>query len=255
MTQNIQEQNIKLMRLMKQAIDDNLLVPGFHPLLQTHFPSRKTYLLSCNLKTATGQIIPYKSLRKLATMADMGAALDRWMVKTGLQTLKRMHLEQPEANIIIPQSASSLHNREYPRWLDRQSSREDVSIRGLIISFRLSQIAKNLKLSSECISGLHQLEINTMIDSFTTHPAALKILKAMGSRYMSAAPALLKENDDTIKRIINTCHRHSILILLPGINRAEDVNLCWFFGADLLEGNYIHPPAEDTDFSFSPVIV
>ncbi len=142
MTQNIQEQNIKLM------------------------------------------IIPYKSLRKLATMADMGAALDRWMVKTGLQTLKRMHLEQPEANIIIPQSASSLHNREYPRWLDRQSSREDVSIRGLIIPFRLSQIAKNLKLSSECISGLHQLEINTMIDSFTTHPAALKILKAMGSRYM-----------------------------------------------------------------------
>ncbi|WP_419634004.1 hypothetical protein, partial [Thiolapillus sp.] len=111
MTQNIQEQNIKLMRLMKQAIDDNLLVPGFHSLLQTHFPSRKTYLLSCNLKTATGQIIPYKSLRKLATMADMGAALDRWMVKTGLQTLKRMHLEQPEANIIIPQSASSLHNR------------------------------------------------------------------------------------------------------------------------------------------------
>ncbi len=46
MTQNIQEQNIKLMRLMKQAIDDNLLVPGFHSLLQTHFPSRKTYAAS-----------------------------------------------------------------------------------------------------------------------------------------------------------------------------------------------------------------
>ena len=254
MTQPIPEQNIKLMRLIKQAIDENLLVASFHPLLQTHFPGRKTYLLGCNLKTATGQI-PYKSLRKLAAMADIGAALDRWMINAGLQTLKRMHLEQPEANIIIPQSIASLHNPEYPRWLDRQSTLHDVSIRGLIISFQLSQIAKNLKLANECLSALHQLEISTMINNVTKHPAALKILKAMRSRYMSAAPALLKEDDDTIKRIINVCHRHSILILVPEINRAEDINLCWSYGADLLEGNYIHPPTEDTDFSFSPVVV
>jgi len=255
MTQSMPEQNIKLMRLMKQAIDENLLEASFHPLLQTRFPDRKSYLLNGNLKTASGQMIPYKSLRKLAAVTDMGAALDRWMVNTALQTLKRMHLEQPEANIIVPQSISSLHNPEYPRWLDRQRTRQDVSTRGLIISFRLSQIAKNLKLANECIAALHRLDINTMIDSFTTHPAALKILKAMGCRYMSAAPALLKEKDDTIKRIINVCHRHSILILLPGINRPEDINLCWSCGADLLEGNYIHAPTEDTDFSFSPVVV
>ena len=119
----------------------------------------------------------------------------------------------------------------------------------------MSNIAKELKLSAECIGDLHKLGINTMIDNVTTHPAATKILKAMGSHYMSVAPALLKESDDNIKRIINVCHRHSILILLSGINRAEDVNLSWSHGADLLEGNYIHPPAEDTEFSFAPVVI
>ncbi|WP_456417094.1 EAL domain-containing protein [Thiolapillus sp.] len=255
MTHSAPEHNIKLMRLMKQAIDDDLLAPDFHPVLQTRFPDRKTYLLHCHLKTPSGQRIPYKSLRKLAGMSDMASALDRWMIRTGLQTLKRMHLEQPEANIIIPQSIASLHNPEYPHWLDRQSSREDVSTRGLVISFRLSQIAKNLKASRNCIAALHQLDISTMIDSFSEHPAAIKILKAMSSRYMSVSPGLLGTDDDVIKRIINVCHRRSVLILLPDINRAEDVNLCWSHGADLLEGSYIHPATKDTDFAFSPVVV
>lgn len=255
MKKNTPEQNIKLMRLMKQAIDNDLLVPSYHPLLQAHFPTRKTFLLGCNLQTTTGQMIPYKSLRKLAGMADMEATLDRWMVKTGLQTLKRMHLEQPEANIIIPQTLTSLENPEYPRWLDRQCKREDVSTRGLIVSFRLSHVARDLKRSRNCMAALHRTDINTMIDNFTEHPAATKILKVMESRYMSVSPALLKAEDDVIKRIINVCHRRSILIVLPGINRVTDVNLCWSFGADLLEGAYIHPPMQDTSFSFSRVIV
>ncbi len=255
MTHSAPEHNIKLMRLMKQAIDDDLLAPVFHPVLQTRFPDRKTFLLHCHLKTPAGQQMPYKSLRKLAGMTDMASALDRWMIKTGLQTLKRMHLEQPEANIIIPQSIASLHNPEYPHWLDRQSAREDVSTQGLIISFRLSQIAKNLKRSRNCIAALHQMDTSTMIDSFSEHPAAIKILKAMGSRYMSASTSLLGADDDVIKRIINVCHRRSILILLPQINHAEEINLCWSFGADLLEGAYIHPAAKDTSFNFTPVIV
>jgi EAL domain-containing protein (putative c-di-GMP-specific phosphodiesterase class I) len=255
MTHSTPEQNIKLLRLMKQAIDENLLVPGFHPLLQTRFPERKTYLLHCHLKTATGQMIPYTSLRKLAVMADMQAELDRWMAATGLQSLKRMHLEQPEANIIIPQSIAALQNPEYPRWLERQSTREEISTKGLIISFRLTQIAKDLKLAQQCMFTLHKQDINTMVGSFTDHPAAIKILKAMGSRYVSISSNLLKADDNMVRKIIEVCHKRSILILLPGINRAEDVNLLWSTGADLLEGAYIHPPTEDTHFSFPPTVV
>ena len=255
MTTHSPEQNIKLLRLMKQAIDENLLIAGYHPLLQTRFPERKTYLLHCHLKTATGQLIPYNSLRKLAAMADMQTELDRWMAMTGLHALKRMHLEQPEANIIIPQSVAALHNPEYSRWLLRQSTREDISTKGLIISFRLTQIAKDLKLAQNCLFALHNEGINTMIESFTDHPAAIKILKAMGSRYVGMSSSLLKADDALIRKIIKVCHKRSILIFLPNINRAEDVNLLWSTGADILEGTYIHPPTEDTSFSFSPTVV
>ena len=253
MHNQVPEKNIKLMRLMKQAIDEDLLVPGYHPLLQTRFPDRKTYLLSCHLKTATGQLIPYNSLRKLAGMSDMAPALDRWMAGAGLQALKRMHLEQPEATIVIPQSISALHNPEYPRWLDRQRQREDLSSRGLVIAFRLSQIAKDLKRARDCIEALQKLDIETMIDQFSDHPAAVKILKVMRCRYISVNSKLLNADNDTVNRIINVCHKRGVRILLPGISRPQDVNLHWSSGADILEGPYIHPATDDTSFSFPPV--
>ncbi|BAO45024.1 hypothetical protein TBH_C2112 [Thiolapillus brandeum] len=242
------------MRLMKQAIDENLLVASYHPLLQTRFPGRKIYLLSCHLKTATGQLIPYNSLRKLAGMSNMEPDLDRWMAGTGLQALKRMHLEQPEASIIIPQSGNALHNAEYPRWLDRQRQREDLSSRGLVIAFHLSQIAKDLKLARDCIQALHKLEIETMIDQFSEHPAAIKILKVMNSSYISVTQKLLDADDEVIHRIINVCHKRGVRILLPGIRRPQEVNLHWSSGADLLEGPYIHPATKDTEFSFPAVV-
>ncbi len=254
MHNQVPEKNIKLMRLMKQAMDEDLLVPRYHPLLQTRFPDRKTYLLNCHLKTATGQLIPYNSLRKLAGMSDMAPALDRWMAGTGLQALKRMHLEQPEATIVIPQSISALHNPEYPRWLDRQRQREDLSSRGLVIAFRLSQIAKDLERSRDCIEALHKLDIETMIDQFSDHPAAVKILKVMNCRYISVSNKLLNTDNDTVHRVINVCHKRGVRILLPGISRPQDVNLRWSSGADLLEGPYINPATDDTTFSFAPVV-
>ncbi len=254
MKNRVPEQNIKLMRLLKQAMDEDLLIPRYHPLLRTRFPDRKTYLLNCQLKTASGQLIPYNSLRKLAGMSDMAPALDRWMAGTGLQALKRMHLEQPEASIVIPQSITALHNPEYPHWIGRQRQREDLSSRGLVIAFRLSQIAKDLKRAKDCIDALHKLDIRTMIDQFTDHPAAVKILKVMNCRYIGVSSKLLNASDDIVHRIIDISHKRGVRILLPGIARPNAMNLRWSSGADLLEGPYIHPATDDTSFSFPRVI-
>jgi len=173
----------------------------------------------------------------------------------GLETLKRLHSEQPEARLVIPQSGTALSNPEYTRWLERQKELADVSTQGLVIAFRLSQISRNLKQSHRCITGLHRMDVETMIEGFSHHPAALKILRAMNSHYISVSESLQKAEDGVIEHRVQACHKLGTKILLPEINGPEDVNLCWSAGADLLAGNYIHPAVRDIDFSFSPVIV
>jgi len=108
------------------------------------------------------------------------------------------------------------------------------------------------------------MDVETMIERFSDHPAALKILRAMNSRYISVSESLQKAEDGIIEHRILECHKLGVKILLPEINMKillpeinspEDVNLSWSAGADLLAGNYIHPAVRDIDFSFPPVIV
>ncbi|RTZ76858.1 MAG: hypothetical protein DSZ02_00160, partial [Gammaproteobacteria bacterium] len=77
MNQPTSEQNIKLLKMMKQALDDDLLIPSYKPLLEVRFPTRKTFQLGCDLQTGTGQLIPYSSLDRLARLTQTSAELDR----------------------------------------------------------------------------------------------------------------------------------------------------------------------------------
>lgn len=249
------EQNIKLLKLMKQALEKDQLIPGYKPLLDLRVPTRKVFQLGCNLQTSTGQLIPYASLERLGRLTRTDSELDRWLITKGLETLKALHRDQPESILVVPQSGATLKNPEYPRWLERQQELADVSAHGLVIAFRLSQISRDIKSAHRCLSGLHKLEIETMISGFTDHPAALKILRALGSQYISVSEALQKGEKGVIEHRIQACHRLGVRILLPEINSPEDVNLHWSAGADLLAGNYIHPETKDTHFSFPPVIV
>lgn len=249
------EQNIKLLKLMKQALEKDLLLPSFKPLLDVRFPTRKVFQLGCDLQTSTGQLIPYSSLERLGRLTRTSAELDRWIISKGLETLKELHRDQPEGILVVPQSVSALKNSEYASWLDRQRQLADVSTQGLVIAFRLSQISRDIKESHRCISQLHKMEIETMISGFTSHPAALKILRALQSSYISASESLQKGEKGVIEHRIQACHQLGVRILLPEINSPADVNLHWSAGADLLAGNYIQPDTRDIHFSFPPVIV
>ena len=254
MSNALSEQNIKLLKLMKQALENDQFLPSYKPLLQVRFPTRKTFQLGCDLQTSTGQLIPYARLDRLARRTGTSGELDRWLIRTGLESLRELHKEQPEACLVIPQSARALTDPEYTQWLDRQRELASVSTRGLIISFRLSQISKDLKQSHHCISALRSTNVETMIEGFSEHPAALKILRVMGCNYVSVSPSLQKGEDGVVEHRIQACHKHGVKILLPAIDAPEDVNLHWSAGADLLAGEYIHPPVRSTEFSFPPVI-
>lgn len=249
------EQNIKLLKLMKQALEKDLLIPSYKPLLDLRAPTRKVFQLSCNLQTSTGQLIPYTSLERLGRLTGTNSELDRWLIAKGLETLKALHHDQLEGILMIPQSGEPLKNPEYPRWLERQQELADVSSQGLVIAFRLSRISRDLKNAHHCLSGLHKLEIETMISGFTEHPAALKILRALKSRYISVSASLQKGEKGVIEHRIQACHQLGVRILLPEINSPEDINLHWSAGVDLLAGNYIHAETKDIHYSFPPTIV
>jgi len=255
MSKPLPKQNIRLLKLMKQALEQNLLRPSYKPLLQVRFPTRKSFQLGCDLQTSAGQLISYSGLEKLAHLTQTGGELDRWLLERGLEALKRLHREEAESLLVIPQSTTALSDPEYPQRLERQKELKELSLQGLVIAFRLSAISKNLKQAHQCFIELHEMGVETMIEGFNHHPAAVKILHALGSRYVSVSESLQRAEDGVVEHRIKTCHQLGVRILLAEVNGPDKVNLHWSAGADLLAGNYIQPPIRDIDFRFPPVII
>jgi len=255
MSKPLPEQSIRLLKLMKQALEQDLLRPVYRPLLQVRFPTRRSFQLGCELRTETGQLIPYPSLERLARLTHTNADLDRWLLEQGLETLKELHREQPEGILVLPQSPAALFNPEYPRLLERQRELKELSSQGLVIAFRLSHISRDVKSAYRCFSELHEMNIHTMIEGFNHHPAALKILQALNSRYISVSQSLQKGENGVVEHRLQACHRLGTKILLPEIHSPDSVNLRWSAGADLLAGSYIHPDVRDIHFTFPPAVV
>ncbi len=249
------DKSLRLIKLMKQALEQDLLQPIYKPLLQVRFPQRRSFHFQCELPTGGGQRIPWHNLEKLARSTGTAAELDRWLLDRALEALRELHREQPDGLLVVSQSPQALADEEYPRLVERQRTLKEVSSQGLVIGFRLSHISRDLKRAHQCIAALHEQGVETMIEGFTEHPAALKILRAMGSRYVSVSPGLQKGEDGVVEHRTKACHRMGVRILLPEIDAPEEVNLLWSAGADLLAGNYIQPPTRDLGFRFPPVIV
>ena len=239
---------------MKQALEQNLLRPSYRPLLQIRFPQRRSFQLQCELVTGAGQRIPWASLERMARLTGTEAELDRWLLERGLEALRELHREQPDGLMVIPLSGAALANPELPRMVERQRELKEVSSQGLIMAFRLSQISRDLRQAHRCISALHEQEIDTLIEGFTEHPAALKILRALGSRYIGVSQKLRLGDDGVVEHRIQACHRMGVQILVPNIDGPDQVNLLWSVGADLIAGDYVQPPTTDLGFSFEPAV-
>ncbi len=253
--QAAQQRNLRIVKLVGQALSEDRLVPVFRPLLEVRAPDRINFMFGCELEIEGDQVVRYATLERLGRHAGINGELDRWMIHHGLEALKELHGRQPEARLVIPQSQDSLQNPEYPKWLERQKSLRSASTQGLVIAFRLSQITHDLVQAHRCFAALHELEIETMIEGFSDHPTALKILRAMNAGYVAASRSLQLADDGVVEHRLKEFRRLGTRLLLPEIHAPTDVNPAWSCGAQLLGGDYIHPVRHDTDFSFPVTIV
>ena len=249
------EQNIQLIRGIQRALDENLFHVTYNPILDTANPDTPAFLISANLKNNKGRMVPYRTVRKLATGANLEFKLDRWLVRKAQDDLKTLHRARPNAQLFVPQTAAALEAADYASWLARQQKLNETTGKGLVLSFRLSEVSKNAKSALKLFRDLDVLNISICLSRFPDHPAAFKILKLFDTDYVEISSKLIKADHGTIDRMVSRIHECGNKILISGIEELDSIDLYWSEGADLLSGTYIHPATDNLTFEFPAVIV
>lgn len=249
------DQNIQLIRGIQRALEEDLFHITYQPILDTSNPDIPVFSISANLKNNKGRLLPYRTLRKLAASANLDFKLDRWLAIKAQRDLKTLHRARPDARMFVPQSAVALEVGDYIDWLARQQELLETTSKGLVLSFRLSEVSKNAKKAYKLFKELKALNIAVCLNHFPDHPAATKMLSLLDTEYVEVSPKLLKANRKAINRYISGIRKNGSRILIAGIEELDSIDLYWSEGADLLSGAYIHPETDNLSFEFPPVIV
>jgi len=255
MDQEPVDRTATLVRKIQLALDGSGFLLRYQPILDLKSPESHIFNLILRMRGTDGQLLPYSSLRALAGTAHLELKIDRWLATRALRDLKLMRKSQSSSLMFVPQTIAALRDHGYPKWLARQFEINETTGSGLVLSFRLSEISKDIKAAYRNIRELHEIGIQTSLNHFSEKPAAFKVLKLLGSSYIEVNPKLLKANKRMINLIIDCAHDLNVKILLSEVNKEDSIDLNWSAGADLLQGNYIKPPLENMNFNFPRVIV
>lgn len=250
MQQDLSKRNLRLIQGIQQALEEDKLVLDYQPVMDLKNPDKPIFMLSCRMQDTSGRLLAHGTLRQLTAAAELDLKLDRWLVLKGLKNIKKLRRSDPGASIFIPLSGASLASRGFSNWLSIQQDLHDFPGGGMILSFRLSELSRDIHAAHECISEVHKLNIRVSLRKFSDNPAALKVLQLLRAEYIEIPPRLLLADKIIIDRILYICHKLGVGVVLCDINTANEVSLEWSTGASMLMGNYIQPPTNDMKFHF-----
>lgn len=254
MQPDLSKRSLKLVQGIQHALDDDKLILDYQPIMDLKNPDKPIFMMSCRMQTDRGQLLAYSSLRTLTAASDLDLKLDRWLTLKGLKITKALRKSDPGASIFIPLSGASLTSGDFPKWLARQQDLHDFPGTGMVLGFRLSQLSQDIRAAHQCITELHELNIRVSLRHFSDKLAALKVLKLLQAEYVEIPSRLLQADTKTIATILEVCKKLGVTVVLCDITTADEINLDWSHGVNMLMGDYIQPPMDDTKFHFPPTL-
>ncbi len=254
MQHELSKRSLRLVQGIQQALDEDKFILDYQPIMDLKNPDKPVFMMTCRMRTDSGQLLGFSSLRTLTDAADLDLKLDRWLTLKGLKTTQVLRKSDPGASIFIPLSGATLTTGDFPQWLARQQDLHDFPGTGMVLGFRLSQLSQDIRAAHQCINELHKLNIRILLQRFSDNPAALKVLKLLRAEYIEIPSRLLQTETKIITSILDMCKKLGVSVVLSDINSADEINLDWSNGANMLMGDYIHPPMDDTKFHFPPTL-
>ncbi len=243
-------QQIDTENMIRQALNENSPLVQFQPIVNLKIPAMACYAMQFHIEGTDNRLLSERDLRRPGVDAELQYEFDRWIVSRALKSLLSLRKETPLSRLYVNLSGATVTNPEFPDWVSRQLKLNEMVGAGLIFSFRISDITKNINGAYKNFHKLQKINIETCISQFPDNPKAFELLKFFRAEYLSVTTRLLKADKGTIKAMVDNAHKLKCKILLTDIDNAESIELNWATGADLLQGRYIQGYRDEMNFEF-----
>jgi EAL domain-containing protein (putative c-di-GMP-specific phosphodiesterase class I) len=186
-------------------------------------------------------------------------AIDRWIIRTAMQTLVKQHEEQKETSLLIKLSESSLDDNSLVPWIGEQLNEFHLPGDKLIFEIKEASVVQRMEAAKQLISGLKQMHCRTALGHFGSDPRSLDCLEQLRVDFVKLAVNFVdnlsgdSKSQAMIRAVVQTSHDLGTLTIATFIQDASKMATLWQCNVDYIQGYFLQAPEESMSYNFSEI--
>ena len=231
----------------------------YQPLVALSAIEGEYYEVLTQLKNADGQAIPARDFIRDAGRLDLGQLLDEQVAQRSLEALARHQQDFPATRLMINLTLASLQREDLIEWVEQLTPSIDPK-HAVVWQVRETDVALDSEQAAEHIKGLQNLGYQVCCAQFGNLPKPTELIEKCGFDWVKLDPSFvteLKHRADKQTELIELCEQIREMdtqIIVPMIEDGSAMAALYQAKADLMQGNYLQPPAPEMSFEFATEI-
>lgn len=214
-----------------------------------------THLYQCllRLRTADGVLLPAGEFLPAVEQTSKIYRLDRWVIIKILTMLKKSLRRGTSSGLrlIVSQSVASLNDKRRIPWIQECLDKLDLPGKGLVLEFRLPDIAKDRQGAVRYLRDLRDLGVGISVNIAGDLDTVLPILQEFPALYVKVTENQIRSKSAAWEQLVTVAHRASMQIIVSQIEQAASLATLAAKGADLIQGDFIQRPAPEMNYDFT----
>jgi len=247
--------NIKISKLLKNAIEDDLVIPYFQPILNIRTNEIEKYESLMRIKNSKGEIIPPNDFLPIAKQSKIYPKLSRMLIQKSVDTF-----QSSSSEFSVNLSYLDISNKNTTKFILDLLDKTGIGP-WMIFEILESEGISNYKEVMNFISQVKSYGAKIAIDDFGSGYSNFERLVELQVDFIKIDGSLIKnihQNDDMriiTKTIINFAKELGVKTVAEYVHSEEILHQVKMLGVDYAQGFYIGKPMEKLPSSNHEIIL
>ncbi len=186
---------------------------------------------------------------KVAQESGQIVSLDRWMLNTALEQIKRWQAAYlTPLKLTVNLSRQQLEEPDFLVWIQEALEIYNVDPTLLTIDVREADFTDNLSEITPILERIHEMGIHLALDDFGTGYSSLNLLKQLPLDFIKVDPVLIHsvlhnpQDEAMVKAIINMAQSLKLKVIAEGVETEEQLSFLRKQGCPIIQGWIYSPP-------------
>jgi diguanylate cyclase (GGDEF)-like protein/PAS domain S-box-containing protein len=249
--------NAEIAQLIETAAEENRLSLRYQPVVSLHGETLELYEVLLRMVDSEGKFLPSSEIFEVAEDSDLSLLLDKWIIKTAINTLQAQEKNGYQTHFFIKLSKQVVKTEEILFFIRECIKSTNVPAERLIFEIKADVAIEQVTMTQKFIKLLHTFKCKTALEKFKTGNNYETILKHLPVDYVKIDASYSQdlsdneENQQAMEEIISLAHELKILTVSVAIEDADSLASLWSYEADFAQGYIIQEPLEVLEFDFS----